>query len=61
MQWSAPAALGITENTVKNHFKNIMSKLGTSDRTESVTVAVSHDPDDWDEVLDDLAADPRRS
>lgn len=32
--------LGITENTVKNHFKSIMSKLSASDRTEAVTKAL---------------------
>jgi DNA-binding NarL/FixJ family response regulator len=32
--------LGLTENTVKNHLRSIMEKLGTSDRTESVNVAM---------------------
>ncbi len=31
--------LSITENTVKDHMKNIMSKLGVAARTEAVTVA----------------------
>lgn len=34
------AALGVAENTVKNHIKNIMEKLQVSDRTEAVTVAL---------------------
>jgi DNA-binding NarL/FixJ family response regulator len=34
------AALGVAENTVKNHIRNIMGKLHTSDRTHSVNVAV---------------------
>jgi len=32
--------LGITEDTVKGHVKNILSKLGASDRTHAVTIAV---------------------
>ncbi len=32
--------LRITENTVKDHLKNILGKLRVADRTESVTVAV---------------------
>jgi len=32
--------LGITEETVKGHVKNILSKLGASDRTHAVTIAV---------------------
>ena len=32
--------IGRTEDTVKAHFKHIMAKLGTSDRTEAVTVAL---------------------
>jgi len=32
--------LGITENTVKDHLKNILGKLRVADRTEAVTVAV---------------------
>lgn len=31
--------IGRTEDTIKAHIKNIMAKLGTSDRTEAVTVA----------------------
>jgi two-component system, NarL family, response regulator len=34
------AALGLAENTVKNHIKNIMLKLEAADRTEAVTVAL---------------------
>jgi DNA-binding NarL/FixJ family response regulator len=34
------AGLGITENTVKNHMRSIMSKLQASDRTQSVTLAL---------------------
>lgn len=33
-------SIGRTEETVKAHLKHIMSKLGTSDRTEAVTVAL---------------------
>jgi DNA-binding NarL/FixJ family response regulator len=32
--------LSITEETVKGHVKNILSKLGASDRTHAVTIAV---------------------
>lgn len=32
--------IGRTEETVKVHLKHIMSKLGTADRTEAVTVAL---------------------
>src|SRR5580704_3196539 len=32
--------LSITEDTVKGHVKNILSKLGASDRTHAVTVAL---------------------
>ena len=32
--------LGISENTVKAHLKNIFQKLGVSDRTHAVTVAI---------------------
>ena len=32
--------LGITEDTVKGHVKNIFSKLGASDRTHAVTIAL---------------------
>ena len=32
--------LSITEETVKGHVKNILSKLGASDRTHAVTVAL---------------------
>jgi two-component system, NarL family, response regulator len=34
------AALSITENTVKTHVNRILSKLGVSDRTQAVIVAV---------------------
>jgi two-component system NarL family response regulator len=34
------AALAISEHTVKNHVNNILSKLGVSDRTQAVTVAL---------------------
>lgn len=34
------AVLGIAEHTVKNHVKNILSKLGASDRTHAATTAV---------------------
>ena len=33
-------ALGITEQTVKSHVKNILAKLQVRDRTEAVTVAL---------------------
>ncbi len=32
--------LGITEDTVKGHVKNILSKLGASDRTHAVAIAL---------------------
>ncbi|MFP8836169.1 response regulator [Hydrogenophaga sp. XSHU_21] len=32
--------LGITEQTVKGHLKNILSKLSANDRTHAVTIAV---------------------
>jgi DNA-binding NarL/FixJ family response regulator len=32
--------LGITEQTVKSHVKNILAKLQVRDRTEAVTVAL---------------------
>jgi DNA-binding NarL/FixJ family response regulator len=32
--------LAITEETVKGHVKNILSKLGASDRTHAVTIAL---------------------
>ena len=32
--------LFISEDTVKAHVKHIMEKLGASDRTEAVTIAV---------------------
>jgi DNA-binding NarL/FixJ family response regulator len=34
------SALNISENTVRNHLKCVMSKLEVSDRTEAVTVAI---------------------
>lgn len=33
-------ALGIAEHTVKNHVKNILSKLDVQDRTQAATVAI---------------------
>lgn len=33
-------SLGITEETVKSHVKNILSKLQAKDRTEAVTIAL---------------------
>jgi DNA-binding NarL/FixJ family response regulator len=33
-------ALGLAENTVKNHIKSIMLKLDAADRTEAVTLAL---------------------
>ncbi|MEW6494679.1 MAG: LuxR C-terminal-related transcriptional regulator, partial [Cyanobacteriota bacterium] len=33
-------ALSISENTVKTHVNRILSKLGVSDRTQAVIVAV---------------------
>jgi DNA-binding NarL/FixJ family response regulator len=33
-------ALGISEETVKAHMKNILSKLGANDRTHAVTIAL---------------------
>lgn len=35
------AHLGITEDTVKVHMKNIFSKLDANDRTHAVTIAIS--------------------
>jgi DNA-binding NarL/FixJ family response regulator len=32
--------IGRTEDTIKSHLKNVMAKLGTSDRTAAVTVAL---------------------
>ena len=32
--------LSISEDTVKAHVKHIMEKLGASDRTQAVTIAV---------------------
>jgi DNA-binding NarL/FixJ family response regulator len=32
--------LSITEETVKFHVRNILSKLGASDRTHAVTIAL---------------------
>ena len=32
--------LGIAEHTVKNHVKNILSKLGADDRTQAATAAI---------------------
>jgi DNA-binding NarL/FixJ family response regulator len=32
--------IGRTEETIKAHLKHIMAKLGASDRTEAVTVAL---------------------
>jgi DNA-binding NarL/FixJ family response regulator len=32
--------LGLTEETVKHHVKNILSKLGANDRTHAVTIAL---------------------
>lgn len=34
------AALGVAENTVKNHVRSIMEKLQARDRTEAVTIAL---------------------
>lgn len=34
------ANLNISEHTVKNHLKSILSKLGASDRTHAVTIAL---------------------
>jgi DNA-binding NarL/FixJ family response regulator len=34
------AALGLAENTVKNHMKSIITKLQAGDRTECVTIAL---------------------
>ena len=32
--------LSISEHTVKNHIKNILSKLDASDRTDAVVIAI---------------------
>ena len=32
--------LGIAEETVKSHVKNILAKLGANDRTHAVTIAL---------------------
>jgi len=32
--------LSIAEHTVKNHVKNILSKLAVQDRTQAATVAI---------------------
>jgi two-component system, NarL family, response regulator len=34
------ADLGVSEDTIKGHMKNIMSKLGANDRTHAVTIAL---------------------
>jgi DNA-binding NarL/FixJ family response regulator len=34
------ANLGISEDTVKGHMKNILSKLGANDRTHAVLIAM---------------------
>ena len=34
------AQLGLTEETVKSHVKNILAKLGANDRTHAVTIAL---------------------
>jgi DNA-binding NarL/FixJ family response regulator len=36
----AASELSITEETVKGHVKNILSKLGANDRTHAVTIAI---------------------
>jgi DNA-binding NarL/FixJ family response regulator len=33
-------SLSIAEHTVKNHVKNILSKLGVQDRTQAATAAI---------------------
>jgi DNA-binding NarL/FixJ family response regulator len=37
---SVAAHLRISEETVKAHMKNILSKLGANDRTHAVTIAL---------------------
>lgn len=37
---SIAATLGVTEETVKGHVKNILGKLGVQDRTEAATEAI---------------------
>jgi DNA-binding NarL/FixJ family response regulator len=32
--------LSVAEDTVKMHVRNLLSKLGASDRTEAVTIAL---------------------
>ena len=34
------AALGLTEETVKTHMKSILSKLGATDRTQAIVIAI---------------------
>ena len=34
------ALLSVTEDSVKGHVRNILSKLGANDRTHAVTIAV---------------------
>jgi two-component system NarL family response regulator len=34
------ATLGLAENTVKNHVKMILEKLGVADRTQAATTAL---------------------
>ena len=34
------SSVGLSEGTVKTHMKNILSKLGASDRTEAVLIAL---------------------
>jgi len=34
------AALRLSEGTVRNHVSNILSKLGVSDRTRAVLIAI---------------------
>jgi DNA-binding NarL/FixJ family response regulator len=32
--------LGVTDDTIKTHMRNILSKLDATDRTQAVTIAV---------------------
>jgi len=41
-QQSWPAELGIARNTVKNHLRSILARLGVKNRAQAAAYAVSH-------------------